>query len=107
MCRCGYLSIAGGREKCVRLCLDLPGDRGRYRDFEDTSIVTVTYIRRGGLIVEAFRSEVPHTVVGPDGKAALAHPGDYVVFEPEGGHTAWTATDFHARHHSEETSTWS
>jgi len=106
MCGCGYLAIAGGREKCVRTCMDLTEEDQPFRDFVDTSVITDTFIRRGGLIVEAFRTESSQTVVGPDSRSGLALPGDYIVFEPEGGHTAWTPEEFHARH-AHEPSNWS
>ena len=100
MCACGYLAVDGGREHRVRMCLDLPGDVGPCRNFFDTSILTATYVRRGGLVVEAFCTQRPHMTVGPDGGRGLAEPGDWIVFEPEGGHTAWDAASFRARHSS-------
>ena len=94
MCRCGYLAIDGGRVQRIRTCLDLPGDpEARYRDFVDLSLVTSTFSRRG-LAVEAFCTEVALTLTGPDGRVTSAEPGDWVVFEPEGGHTGWRSSEF-------------
>lgn len=98
VCTCGYLAIDGGRVQRIRRCMDLPGDDAIMRDFLDTSTLTATFIREGGLIVEAFVSEIAVNVVGPDGRRSLAEPGDWVVFEPEGGHTAWLDETFLARH---------
>lgn len=97
MCPCGYLAIDGGREQCIRTCLDLPTDEGNFRDFVDLSVVTMTISRRG-LVMEAFATEVPMTLTGPDARVHQAQPGDWVVFEAEGGHSAWDADAFVLAH---------
>lgn len=101
-CSCGYLSVDGGRNYLKRATRDEieineAGERVIFRDFEDTSIITKTYSRRG-LLLEAYSPEIVIHCTGPDMRQTIAQPQDFVVYEPEGGATAWTADAFWANH---------
>lgn len=93
-CQCGGIFVDGGRDYLRRGAEDLDL-------LEDTSIITKTYERRvlraaggrprRGLQVEAYEAGIVILTTGPDGTEGRAEVGDYVVYEPEGGATAWTA----------------
>lgn len=99
-CPCGYLAVDGGRAYLKRATLDK--EHGEpYRDYQDTSIITQTYSRRG-LRVEAYRAGVIIYCTGPAGHQTIAEPEDFVVYEPEGGATAWKPAWFFSNHQLQE-----
>lgn len=98
LCNCGYLSVSGGKIETVRKCLDLPGDKDPERNYEELSLVTRTYIRKGGLIIEGYKTEYPFKAVSPAGQIAQAKRGHWIAMEPEIGETVWTERNFFAKH---------
>lgn len=99
-CSCGYFSVDGGRSYLRRAVLDVDGIEP-YRDYVDTSLITQTYSRRG-LLVEAYRAGITIFCTGPVGEQTTADPDDYVVYEAEGGVTAWKPAEFFANHTLQE-----
>lgn len=100
-CPCGYLAVDGGRDYLKRICDEAASEKGEYRDFVDTSIISQTYSRRG-LFVEAYRAGIIVFCTGPDGRRSTADLNDFVVYEAEGGATAWTPEDFFTQHSLQE-----
>lgn len=97
-CKCGYLAVDGGRAYQRLVVYDVDGAEP-YRDFTNMSIWTAPYDRRG-LIVQAYQPvDLAIYCVDFRGQQTIANPPyDFVVYEPEGGSTAWTPVDFHANH---------
>lgn len=100
-CPCGYLAVDGGQEYLKRICDEGASDEGEFRDFKDTSIITKTYSRRG-LLVEIYRTDIIIHCTGPDARHSIADVKDFVVYEAEGGATAWKPEDFFANHVRQE-----
>lgn len=98
ICRCNYLCVSGGLHELVRQCVDLPGDEGPLLNYQELSLTTRTFIRKGGLMVEAYRSHRAFRAVDPAGVARQASKGHWIALEPEIGETVWTERDFFAAH---------
>lgn len=94
-CECGYLAVDGGRAYMKRVVNDTEPP---FRDFTELSIWTSPYSRRG-LIVHAYQpTDTTITCTDAIGRQSTAEPGDYVVYEAEGGSSAWKPAEFHANH---------
>lgn len=97
-CGCGYLSVDGGRAYLKRSIRDVQGE-GPYRDYVEMCIMTKSYSRRG-LIVHAYQPvDLDIYCTDAIGRLTIAEaPEDYVVYEAEGGSTAWKPAEFHTNH---------
>lgn len=99
-CECGYLSVDGGREYLKRSCEDAKLASGEdFRAFTDLSIHT-SIVSRRGLILHAYQpGDVAIHCTDAVGQQSVANPPtDWVVYEAEGGATAWTDEAFRAQH---------
>ena len=95
-CWCGAIFVDGGRDYLRHGVLAAPQEGQEL--LRDTSILTATFERAGGLLVEAYRADIVIWTTGPDGTPGIAEPGDWVVYEPEGGSSAWPPGRFHQTH---------
>lgn len=98
-CRCGYLSVDGGRAYLKRGCDERMSKGDAFRHYTDMSIMT-TIVDRHGLLLHAYQP-TDRVIYCTDalGRTTTAEPPrDWVVYEAEGGSTAWPDAIFREYH---------
>lgn len=92
-CECGAISVDGGRAYLRRAWSPFCGTSPQ-EVIEDMSIVTTTWRRSDGSLVEAYQPG-DTTIFCTDGEGeSRAEPEDWVVYWPGGGARAYTDDDF-------------
>ena len=100
-CRCGYLAVDGGRAYLRRACDERMVKRevDAFRTFTELSIHTSIVTRRG-LVLHAYQpaDRVIYCTDIAGNQTAAEPPTDWVVYEAEGGSTAWSDALFREHH---------